>query len=151
MARLYSRKKGKSGSTKPHRTESPKWANQSKDEIEKLVVELAKGGKDSSEIGIILRDQHGIPDVKLVIGTDISGIMEKNNIAPKFPRDLTDLLKHALRIKKHFDMNKMDMDAKRGLQLTESKIRRLTKYYKRTGKVAENWNYSLEQAKLIVG
>jgi small subunit ribosomal protein S15 len=42
------------------------------------------------------------------------------------------------------------MSSKRGMQLIESKIRRLAKYYKREGKLPEDWAYNLEQAKLLV-
>ena len=49
------------------------------------------------------------------------------------------------------EKNKKDYVAKRGLQLTESKIKRLTKYYKRVGKLPENWKYDREKVKLLVG
>ena len=41
--------------------------------------------------------------------------------------------------------------AKRGLHLTESKIRRLVKYYKKTNKLPAAWKYDREQAKLLIG
>jgi len=39
---------------------------------------------------------------------------------------------------------------KRSLQLTEAKISRLSKYYKKTGKLSKGWKYNPEKAKLLV-
>ena len=142
MARMYSRKKGQSGSKKPERTESPEWVKLVPAEVEKLVMRLGERGLKPAQIGIIARDQHGIPDVKLAAKKSITKILEENNMLGLLPADLENLIRTAQRIKLHFDENKQDMDAKRGLQLTEAKIRRLAKYYKRTGKLAADWKYS---------
>ena len=56
MARLHSRKKGKSGSTRPSRLEKPPWVERSAEEVEDLVVKLARRGFSKSNIGIILRN-----------------------------------------------------------------------------------------------
>ena len=61
---------------------------------------------------------------------------------------------HALQtdvgVKKHLEENKHDMPAKRGLQLTESKIRRLIKYYKKIKKLPIDWKYDENSIKLFV-
>jgi len=150
MARLYSRRKGKSSSKKPVRAEAPKWAKASTKDIEAQIVELAKKGKGPSKIGMILRDAQGVPDVRSVTKKSITQILADNNLQPEFPTDLTDLIKTAVKIRKHFDLNRQDMDAKRGLQLTEAKIRRLVKYYKREGRIPADWKYNLETARLLV-
>jgi len=54
-----------------------------------------------------------------------------------------------LKLKKHIDHHKKDLKTKRSLSLTESKIRRLMKYYRREERLPEGWKYSLEQAKLM--
>jgi small subunit ribosomal protein S15 len=38
----------------------------------------------------------------------------------------------------------------RNLQLIESKIRRLVKYYKRNEVLPQNWEYSLKNAELLL-
>ena len=63
---MYSRKKGKSGSTKPIKKAKKTWIRYSGKEIEQLVVKLAKAGNSMSKIGVILRDTYGVPDVKLI-------------------------------------------------------------------------------------
>lgn len=46
----------------------PEWVEQSPEEIEELIVKLHKEGQSTSQIGITLRDQHGIPNTKAVLG-----------------------------------------------------------------------------------
>jgi small subunit ribosomal protein S15 len=149
MARIYSRKKGRSGSTKPiHK--KPRWVKVKKKEVEELVVKLAKQRKGSAEIGAILRDQYGIPDVKSITGKSITQIMKENDLYPDIPEDLLNLLKRAVNLHEHLKKNKKDKHSRKGLEHMESKIRRLVKYYVRTGKLPKGWTYRPEEAKLIV-
>ena len=64
MARMYSRRKGKSGSTKPSEKKKKSWVILDAKEVESLIVKLAKTGMAKSQIGLTLRDSYGIPDVK---------------------------------------------------------------------------------------
>jgi len=150
MARMHARRKGKSGSKHPvERKEHPKWSSLNPREVELHVLELAKTGKSTSEIGMILRDQYAVPDVKLATGKSISRILENNKMKPEIPEDLRNLIQTALSLKKHIDANKKDLKNKRNLQLTESKIRRLIKYYQDNNVLPETWKYNLDQAKLM--
>ena len=150
MARIHARRKGKSGSKYPvERKEHPGWSSLNPREVESHVIELAKQGKSTSEIGMILRDQFAVPDVKLATGKSISKILEANNMKSEIPEDLRNLISTALQLRKHIEANTKDLKSKRNLQLTESKIRRLTKYYHRQNRIPENWKYSLEQAKIM--
>ncbi|RMF54761.1 30S ribosomal protein S15 [Candidatus Woesearchaeota archaeon] len=150
MARMHSRKKGKSGSTKPDKKTKPAWMRYQPKEIELLVVKLAKEGKTASEIGITLRDVYGIPSVKAVTGKHVSDILKAKGLLKEIPDDLMALIRKNVMIKKHLETNFKDMPAKRGLQLTESKIKRLVKYYKKNGKLDPNWKYDPEKIKVIV-
>lgn len=150
MARRFSRKKGKSGSKKPIKKVKHNWIRYSAKEVEQLTVKLAKLGKSTSETGMILRDSYGIPDVKLITKKSISKILKENKAAPKLPEDITALIYKAIRLMKHIDTYKKDMTVKRGLILTESKINSLAKYYKRTGKLPENWKYERSKAKMLI-
>ena len=150
MARIHARRKGKSGSLHPvDRKKHPDWSSLNPREVESHVIELAKSGKSTSEIGMILRDQYAVPDVKIATGKSILQILESNNIKTEIPEDLRNLIKTALQIKKHMDENRKDLINKRNLQLTESKIRRLTKYYHGQKRLPEGWKYSPEKAKLM--
>ena len=150
MARLHSPNKGKSGSNRPSKKAKPSWVRYSKEEVEQLIVKFAKSDKTSSEIGIILRDVYGIPDVSAILNKKIGKILQDNKIIKEVPEDLLNLVKRELSILKHLEENKKDRVAKRGLQLTESKIHRLAKYYRGVGKLDKNWKYDREKAKLLI-
>ena len=148
MARIYARKRGKSGSKKP--LVAANWVSYSGEEVERLVVKIAKDGFQSAKVGLILRDQYGIPSVSAVTGKNITKILEENELSPKLPEDLFNLLRKAVNLRNHLAKNKRDAHSKRGLELLESKVRRLIKYYVRIGKLPAGWRYDPEQAKLIV-
>ncbi len=147
---MHSRKRGKSKSTRPYRTEAPKWVELSEKEIQQVVVNLGKKGTPPSQIGAILRDQYGVPSAKLMTKKRITKILEENKIAPKLPEDLMNLIRAAVTLDKHRTANPQDMTAKRGMQLAEAKIKRLTKYYAREGRIPPDWKYDLAKAKLLV-
>lgn len=149
MARMHSRKHGKSGSKKPMRREVPEWLGYSKDEVEKLIIKLAKEGNSASRVGLVLRDQYGIPDVR-ALGIRVSDIIEKHGMRKEVPEDMFNLMKKAVDLRRHLERNKRDYISKHGLELTESKIRRLGKYYAKSGKLPADWRYDVEQAKLLV-
>lgn len=150
MARMHAKKRGKSSSTRPHRTENPKWVRQKPKEVEELVVKYAKEGLSSALVGLRLRDQHGIPNVNLATGKSVTQILRENNLQPSLPEDLANLMRKAVQLNAHLKSNPKDLHNKRGLQLVESKIRRILKYYKRTGVMPEDWKYSIETAELQV-
>jgi small subunit ribosomal protein S15 len=147
---MHSGARGKSRSTKPSRKVVPGWLKYKPKEVELLVIKYAKEGKLPSQIGIYLRDEYGIPDVKTIVKKSISQILKEKNLTKEVPEDLMALIRKAVLIRKHLVENKHDMTARRGLILTESKIKRLTKYYRRTGRLPLNWKYDPEKIKLVV-
>jgi len=150
MARMHSRKKGKSGSTRPASLEKPVWVELSSEEVENQVVKLAKKGIPPSLIGVILRDSHGIPLIKIVTGKSISQILKEHDIKTPLPEDLTNLVKKALNLRKHLESNHKDLHSKLGLQRTESKIYRLIKYYKGKKLLASDFKYDPDKIRTIV-
>ena len=146
MARMHSRKKGKHGSKKPAKKTAPSWIKYKAKEVELLISKLAKEGKTTSQIGILLRDTYGIPNVLALCSKSISAILKEKKLSTEVPEDLTALFKKYAAIRKHLEANKHDETAARGLTLTESKIGRLTKYYKRTGRIPETWKFDTERA-----
>lgn len=146
MARMHSRKKGKHGSKKPAKKTVPSWIRYKPKEIELLIAKLTKEGKNTSQIGILLRDVYGIPNVSALCGKSISTILKEKKLISEVPEDLTALFKRYAAVKKHLEINKHDETAGRGLLLTESKINRLVKYYKRTGKILQSWKFDAERA-----
>lgn len=150
MARVYSRKKGKHGSKKPPIKIVPRWTRYKKDDVEKLIVKLAKEKKNSATIGTILRDQYGITDTKILAGKTVTKIMRENKLYPEMPEDLLGLLRKAVSVRSHLEKHKKDTISKKGLENLESKIRRLGKYYSREDLIEKGWKYDPEKAKLII-
>ncbi len=149
MARMHSRDKGKSGSTRPIDTKRS-WIRYKAKEAEMLVLKLAKEGLSTSEIGITLRDTYGIPDAKEILGKKITQLLQEKDLTKDIPEDVMALMRRAVKIKKHLEGNKHDETAKRGLTLTESKIKRLVKYYKKTNKLPTDWKYNPDQLILTI-
>lgn len=150
MARIYSKKKGKSASKRPVERTPPSWLGYDAKVVEQLVVKLAKTGVPASQIGIVLRDSYGIPDVKAVTRKRITALLKEQNLLPKLPEDLTALIKKDIVLMKHLDVHKKDIPSRRGLSLTESKIGRLASYYKRVGKLPTDWVYDRTKARLLI-
>lgn len=150
MARMYARKKGKSGSTKPMQRKMP-WMKLKPEEVEQIIAKLAKEGKQSAEIGMILRDQYGIPSTRDAFKKRVARIMKDKKVYNEvLPEDMYNLVRKAVNLRKHMDKNKKDYTSYRGLELTESKIRRLAKFYKKEKALPEAWKWDPEKAKLWV-
>lgn len=150
MARMHSGAKGMSGSTKPSNKVLPSWVRYSPKEAEMIISKLAKEKNTPSQIGTILRDVYGIPDVSLILNKTICEVLREKGLMAETPEDLSALIKRSIAIRKHLEENTKDKTAKRGLLLTESKIGRLVKYYKREGVLPASWKYDPEKIKLLV-
>ena len=145
---MHSRDKGKSNSKRPYRAKKPEWVSLSAEELEDVIVKLAKEGVSPSKIGVTLRDQYGIPDLSMVTKKKLTQILREKGLAPKLPEDLSNLIHKAVKIRKHIEGHSKDKVNRRGLQLTESKIKRLIKYYKKSGRLPADYIYDPEKAKL---
>lgn len=114
------------------------------------ICKLAKKGMLPSQIGVMLRDWHGVAQVRWVTGNKILRILKKKGLAPALPEDLYHLIKKAVAIRKHLERNRKDKDAKFRLILVESRIHRLARYYKTKGVLAPNWRYESSTASALV-
>ncbi|HJM67494.1 MAG TPA: 30S ribosomal protein S15 [Candidatus Thalassarchaeaceae archaeon] len=150
MARMHSPGRGKSGSTKPLVDKAPEWSNSDPKAVTELILSLAADGHNTASIGTILRDQHAVPDTRLVVGKRIGQILAENEITPQYPEDMMSLMRRALRLINHLESNRKDRHNSRQLELTESKIRRLSRYYKGRGQLDTEWAYKRDQLRLMV-
>jgi small subunit ribosomal protein S15 len=110
--------------------------------VEAFVIKLAKDGNPPSKIGVLLRDQYGVPLTKYLTGRSVTEIMESAGVTLEIPEDLQALLRKANGLQRHLAKNKADSVNKRSLELVASKIRRLAKYYRRLGRLPEDWKYT---------
>ncbi len=148
MARMHARRKGVSRSNKPLQSTVP--ITVTAEEAEKLVVELRGKGLSTSQIGIVLRDTYGIPDIQLVTKKSMTEVLRDNDVAPTLPEDLYNLITKALNLRDHLEENKKDLHNKRALHLTEAKIRRLVRYYKSSDILPQDWTYRLDTVEMLI-
>ncbi|CAN7104347.1 hypothetical protein HID58_007505 [Brassica napus] len=118
MGRMHSRGKGISASALPYKRSPPTWLKTTAlDErkilrllilslVDESICKFAKKGLTPSQIGVIIRDSHGIPQVKSVTGNKILRILKAHGLAPEIPEDLYHLIKKAVAIRKHLERNR---------------------------------------------
>ncbi|KAI8930051.1 40S ribosomal protein S13 [Entophlyctis helioformis] len=150
MGRMHSNGKGISSSALPYRRAAPSWLKTAPQEVVDQICKLAKKGLTPSQIGVILRDSHGISQVRFVTGNKILRILKGNGLSPEIPEDLYQLIKKAVMVRKHLERNRKDYDGKFRLILIESRIHRLARYYKTVGQLPPNWKYESSTASTLV-
>jgi small subunit ribosomal protein S15 len=140
MARMHTRKKGKSRSHKDRYTSKPTWIKTSNEEITDNIVQLKNSNLTASEIGIRLRDQYAIPSTKLVLGKKLNTVLEEKSLKPVIPDDLQSLITRYKKVSAHLALNTRDKSNNRGRTLVMAKILRLIKYYRRNNVLPAGWN-----------
>ncbi|KAI2817716.1 hypothetical protein CBS115989_5791 [Aspergillus niger] len=239
MGRLHSKGKGISSSALPYSRTPPSWFKASTEQVVEQICKLAKKGATPSQIGVVLRDSHGVAQVKTVTGNKILRILKSNGyglidgqrydifctevkkkkenevetypesfstlyrhghsqtysqsqsqqsrrslpptistphthnmsiklegtrsktstptrrnavgcLAPELPEDLYHLIKKAVAVRKHLERNRKDKDSKFRLILIESRIHRLSRYYKSVGVLPPTWRYESATASTLV-
>merc|ERR1712198_181507 len=150
MGRMHAPGKGLPQSALPYRRNVPTWLKLSSDDVKEQIYKLAKKGLRPSQIGVILRDSHGVAQVRFVTGNQILRILKAKGLAPDLPEDLYHLIKKAVAMRKHLERNRKDTDSKFRLILVESRIHRLARYYKTKRVLPPNWKYESSTASALV-
>jgi small subunit ribosomal protein S13e len=75
---MHSKGKGISASALPYRRSQPSWSKATPEDVSEQIFKLARRGLSPSQIGVILRDSHGVPQVKSVTGNKILRILKTN-------------------------------------------------------------------------
>jgi small subunit ribosomal protein S13e len=78
MGRLHSKGKGISASALPYSRSPPAWLKTTPTQVEEQICRLAKKGATPSQIGVILRDSHGVAQVRIVTGNKILRILKSH-------------------------------------------------------------------------
>jgi len=105
--------------------ERPVWLKYSEEEVKSLILKLAGKGLTSEKIGLILRDQYGIPKVKLY------GLKIKDVLKVKFNEPtLINLEKKVEKISNHYTKNKHDKKAERALIINTAKLKKRKDYHR---------------------
>jgi len=129
---------------------APEWVELDEAELSELIIGMGKKGTAPAAIGQVLRDQHGIPNVKSLTGKSVTEFLVAGGVKIEYPADLLALIERAVRVRRHLKANTADTHNGRQLNNIESRIRRLARYYEREGKIPAGWRYDPEMAALLV-
>ena len=128
----------------------PHWLTYSPEEVERLITNKYNQGLTKSQIGLVLRDQYGIPSVRELIKKNISKLLAERDIKEPLPEDLIALYRKAVKLHVHLQKEKKDKKSKRSFVILENRIKKLIKYYKESDLMPKDYNYSIEGARLVV-
>lgn len=108
--------------------DKPVWLKYTAEEIKKIILKLSDKGLSSEKIGLVLRDQYGIPKVK-IYNLKIGKILkdEGNYDEPS----KTNLNNKVDKIINHYKKNKQDKNAERSLIITKAKLKKIEDYLKK--------------------
>ena len=104
--------------------------------------------KNIKEINIELSQFFNTQDE---LNAEIEVLEKEKKMLGEVPEDLVFLFRRYATVRKHIEANKHDETAARGLHLTESKINRLIKYYKRVGRIPEKWKFDPDKSGFFAG
>lgn len=80
MGRLHSKGKGISASAIPYSRTPATWLKITPDQVVDQICKLAKKGATPSQIGVVLRDSHGVAQVKVVTGELTVYVWRENRV-----------------------------------------------------------------------
>ena len=110
--------------------QKPVWVKMKETELKKVIAELAET-QPPSKVGIILRDQYGIPTTK-IFGKKLGAYLKEIGINRK--EDLENAEKKFNSLKEHLKKNITDRNAKHRIQKAQSRLNILKKYYSKKNK-----------------
>jgi small subunit ribosomal protein S15 len=152
MARMHTKKHGKSKSRKPvvEIGTIPSTATVTKEQIEELITGYAKQGMSPALIGERMKREHNVPYIRQYLGIRLSEFLKQKGLEGSMPSDIMDLMKTAVKMRIHLGKNNKDTYNTIRLRRIESKIWRLAKYYMREGVLPQSWRYDPETAALLI-
>jgi small subunit ribosomal protein S15 len=108
--------------------EKPVWLTYTEEEVKAIILKLSEKGLTAEKIGLVLRDQYGIPKVK-IYNLKISKVLKEKDkyIDP----DIKNLDKKLEKVITHYKKNKQDKRAERSLIITKSRSKKREDYQKK--------------------
>jgi small subunit ribosomal protein S15 len=105
--------------------EKPVWLKMTEEELKKVIAELSEKYQPA-QIGLILRDQYGIPTTK-VFGKKLSEYL--NELGVDYNVEPKNIKRKIEKMQKHLEKNITDKKAKHKLQKSASKLNAMNKYF----------------------
>ncbi len=107
--------------------EKPVWLKYTEEEIKAIIQKLANKGLTAEKIGLALRDQYGIPSVKLYKLKIKQILKEMEKYEEPTNKNLQEKLNNIIG---HYKKNKQDKKAERSLIITKAKLKKRENYEK---------------------
>ena len=111
--------------------EKPVWLKMSETELKKTIKELVKENHQPAKIGLILRDQYGVPSTRLY-GKKLSNYLKEAGVDSDI--ELKNAEKKLERMKEHLKKNITDKKSKHKLQKAQSRVNILKRYFSKKRK-----------------
>jgi small subunit ribosomal protein S15 len=110
---------------KSKQLERPPWLKYSEEEVKQIIQKLGNKGITSEKIGLILRDQYGIPKVK-IYNLKIKKVLDEKGIFEE--PTLKNLGKKVEKVTKHIERHKHDQVGHRSLTISKAKFKKIQSY-----------------------
>jgi small subunit ribosomal protein S15 len=150
MAKLHSKKKGKSGTKRAKARPSQVVSDIGKEEAKLIILKMVREEVPPARIGLLLRDKHGVASLRALLGVSLTKFLKAEKALPEYPEDMVSLIKKAVKLRGHLKTFKGDTHNRVKLSHIESKINRLVKYYVSRKRLPATWRYDHEKAALLV-
>lgn len=105
----------------------PAWLKMSEEDLKKKIAELSEKYQPA-QIGLVLRDQYGVPTTK-VYGKKLAQYLKE--MGKEYRVDIKNIEKKVEKMKEHMKNNITDKKAKHKLQKAVSKLNAANKYQAR--------------------
>ena len=109
--------------------EKPVWLKYTEEEVKAIIIKLANKGFTAEKIGLNLRDQYGIPKVKLY-NLKIKKVLNDKYKDP----NILNLSKKVDNVESHFKKHNHDQSAKRSLTISKAKLKKRQEYLEKSKK-----------------
>ena len=101
--------------------EKPVWLKYTAEEVKDIILKLAEKGLTSEKIGLVLRDQYGIPKVK-IYNLKIGGVLKEKG---KFQEStFINLQNRTKKLENHYTKNHGDKKAEHSLIALRAKTKK---------------------------
>ena len=111
----------------------PVWLKYTEEEVKEIILKLVEKSPEltAEKIGLILRDNYGIPKTK-IYGFKISHVLKQANkyVSP----DHKNLMAKAAKLEVHIKKNKGDKKTGRSYIITKAKLKKTKEYLARKNK-----------------
>lgn len=106
-------------------SEKPVWLKYSEEEVKAIIIKLANKGLTAEKIGLTLRDQYGIPKVRLY-NLKIKEVLKEKGLFEE--PTIKNLKEKVALIENHFKKNKGDKTSERSLIISKAKLKKREDY-----------------------